>query len=70
MSEIFNKDPKDLTAADIDQIVAAYKEYMLLLRANGPKSVNPKTGEPKKVRRRKAKADPRQIDLDLKEKAK
>ncbi len=63
IAKLFAKDPMELTPDDIDKIVAAYQEYMPLLRANGPKSVDPKTGEQKK-RRRKAKIDPRQIDLE------
>ena len=63
LGKIFNKHPEELTDADLDQIVEAYKEHMRMLRINGPKAFNQKTGEPKKVRRRKAKADPRQIDL-------
>jgi hypothetical protein len=59
IATIFRKDPKEWTADDRTRVVARYRELRL-----DPKAFNPKTGEPKKRVRRKAKVDPRQIDIE------
>jgi hypothetical protein len=58
---LFLKDPKILTADDRARIIAAFRDYCARMKID-PKAFDPKTGAPKK--RRKAKADPRQIDLE------
>ena len=61
LSEIFLKDPLLCTDADDEKIIAYFKDFRINRKAFK------KTGERKKVRARKAKVDPCQIDLLIKE---
>jgi hypothetical protein len=52
-ANIFRKNPEKWTADDVARVVARYQEYMAHLRERG---VAPKAVNPKRKKRRKAKA--------------
>jgi hypothetical protein len=58
MASLFRKDPEALTVDDLVRIIARYQEARI-----NPTAFNPKTGEPKTKKRRRRKADPRQLGL-------
>jgi hypothetical protein len=64
ITALFAKNPESWSKSDLARVIARYREAKALFA-----KVDPKTGEPKPERKkRKAKADPRQLDLlDLKE---
>jgi hypothetical protein len=62
IAEIFQKDVEQWTLEDRARVVARLREYCAQMKLG--QKVDPKSGAVKKRRKAKAKADPRQIDLE------
>jgi len=61
ITELFNRDPDNLTRSDISLIVEEYRKKYHLFTAGGPK----KTAAPKKLTKSQQAASKLDIDLDL-----